>query len=450
MNSTSIQPRKLQVDNTSEIDILKDSIANNLFTIAMSTNIDTGNIDILNKVTHFYNVPDVKEAENQSIIFLTDYLDTLGLNYIKAPGFYQGVANPDSYFIFADKYVAEELVENANEWFGQESIIAFGPDCSFEEHNEPVDFSTKLDDKYVVFVFDGEVIETPSLDKLGTEEVVTESAQDYEDEHKSNYRELNGYTIAIKNRATRNEEDYVNSRGWTEDDVAEATYNVAPIVYNNRVTTGSWVDTAYTKEDFTQEAALYMVGLFRKNYFRTDNDELEPIIYRMLNNHFVSNTNKKAHKDYKRNIPSLNRTFPNSTTEYIDMEQSLDNTSEDTIISEEAVEHGKEILDEIIDLLSFKPYVTRKHTYKGTHVTMGELDLSEKNIALLLLQGNSARDIIRIYGKEVDNIGTSSEASFVLHKVKRVVDNLAYIINGLSEEDREYVKTYINFVDMKM
>ena len=468
--------KKPVYDVISDMDKLVNNRADGNFTIAMSTDIDTSDINILNKVTRFYDAPAVEEAQAQSIIFLKEYLDALNLDYIKAPEYYQGVSNPNSYFIFGDEYIARELVENANEWFGQESIIAFGPDCSFKVYDTPVDYSTKLDDNnYVVFEFDGTVFETEQTayydeeeqvplterftgtkDSTFRSEPITRPAVpgskinleplEYDETRKT--EELGGYRIAHKNTAEPGEHNYENIRGWTEDELVSAVYNVAPIIYNSKTRAGVWDNTSYTEEDFTQEAALYALGLFRKNYFNTDYDILEPIVYRMLNSHFVWNVSRRERREYKRNEPSLNRKYSNSDREYLDSEVDYNTRSvSDKAIYDEDIEEGKKIVDEIIELLDFKPYRTRKHTYIGNDEELGQIELTEKNIALLLLRGNSARDIIRIYGKEVDNIGASSEASFVSHKIKDTINNMAFIINNLDEDERDSVKTYLRFLE---
>ena len=144
-----------------QLEILKENMAAGKYVVAMSTNIDTKDKDILDAVMKFYKVNDIRLAEKCAEMLLKDLIDKFNLKYINSVGYYKGVENPSSYFIFADKDKAKLFVENAASWFGQESIIAFGPNCSFEEYNAPVDYSTKIDDVYIVFNFDGEVLETP-------------------------------------------------------------------------------------------------------------------------------------------------------------------------------------------------------------------------------------------------------------------------------------------------
>ena len=145
----------------SQLEILKENMEAGKYVVAMSTNIDTEDENILKAVMKFYNVNDIRLAERYAEMFLKDLIDSFNLDYIRSKGYYKGVENPSSYFIFTDKEKAKLFVENAASWFGQESIIAFGPNCSFEEYNAPVDYSTKLDDVYIIFNFDGEVLETP-------------------------------------------------------------------------------------------------------------------------------------------------------------------------------------------------------------------------------------------------------------------------------------------------
>ena len=74
---------------------------------------------------------------------------------------------------------------------------------------------------------------------------------------------------------------------------------------------------------------------------------------------------------------------------------------------------------------------------------MGKLQLSEQNIARLLFLGETPRGIIRIYGKEVDNIGSSSEASFILHKVKEVIEKIVLMVEKLPNKDKKALKAYM-------
>ena len=145
----------------SQLEILKENMAAGKYVVAMSTNIDTKDKDILDAVMKFYKVNDIRLAEKYAEMLLKDLIDKFNLDYINSKGYYKGVMNPSSYFIFADKNKAKLFVENAASWFGQESIIAFGSDCTYNVYEKPVDYATKIDDVYVVFNFDGDVLETP-------------------------------------------------------------------------------------------------------------------------------------------------------------------------------------------------------------------------------------------------------------------------------------------------
>lgn len=144
-----------------QLEILKENMTAGKYVIAMSTDIDTEDKNILDAVCRFYVTRDIRLAERYAGIFLRDLIHSFDLDYIHSEGYYKGMMNPNSYFVFADKYKAKLFVENAASWFGQESIIAFGPDCSYNVYEEPVDYSTRIDDVYVVFNFDGDVLETP-------------------------------------------------------------------------------------------------------------------------------------------------------------------------------------------------------------------------------------------------------------------------------------------------
>lgn len=418
----------------SQLEILEENRAAGKYTVAMSTDIDTKNKNILDAVFKFHKAHDRQSAEKYARLFLRELIYSFDFDYIKSEGYYEGIANPNSYFIFTDRDSAKLFVENANKWFGQESIIAFGPDCTYNIHEEPVDYSTKIDDVYVVFNFDGDVLETPPVPE-DNRDIKTEATK--EDE----MLELGGYRVRKKYSSP----DYVVKTGehWTEDDVALAVYNVAPIIYNNKAQQGAWDNTSYTEEDFVNEAALYTINLFRNKYFSTDFDSLEPIIYRMLNSHFVRNVLNRERRDYSRNLPVLNRPKGDENdTEFIDYLES-EYLPPSEFVDRSLIDRGEAIAEKIIDSLNFLPYRTRKHTYVGQDKDLGKLQLSEQNIARLLFLGETPRGIIRIYGKEVDNIGSSSEASFILHKVKEVIEKIVLMVEKLPNKDKKALKAYM-------
>lgn len=266
-----------------------------------------------------------------------------------------------------------------------------------------------------------------------------------EDKKPTRTVELGGRTVSVKNSV----EDFDATQGeWKETDVINATYKSAKILYYKKKSQGFWQGTNYTEDDFAQDAVLYILGLFRKQYFKTDYDTLEPIIYRMLAGHYVNNVREKELRLAHRNELSLNRT-PN-TSDYTDIEivdtyASEETSSQDSIEQQELIAYGEELVNFIIDNLSFIQYPSRKHVYKGFEKDLGEINFSEASLAKLIFKGYNSAEIARdIYNKTA--LGTSSEATRITHKVSDVINKLAGIINDLEPEDREAIRAYMNTI----
>lgn len=173
------------------------------YVVVMSTDITTKDKNILDAVFKFHKVSDIQSAKKYARLFLRELIHSFDFDYIQV--------NPNRYFVFTDKESAKLFVERADSWFGQESIIAFGPDCTYDIHEEPIDYSTKIDDVYVVFNFDGDVLETPPVpeDNRDTKTEVTEEDEMLKDKLVYENEKVKCYENAFTRIATRDcQKDY--------------------------------------------------------------------------------------------------------------------------------------------------------------------------------------------------------------------------------------------------
>lgn len=427
------------IDNSYSNDLLRIlNPKDNEYVVALSTNVDTKDEAILTAAKSFHKV--AGRSLTKSIeAFLADYLRKNGLYFIKSKGYWEGTINNNSYLIIAPKEKAVELVSHHADWFGQDSVIAFGPDCSVELFSRPEDYCTKVDNVWLRFAFDGDVIEQAQAENTVTEAVEPDEPEEPE------MINLNGRNIAKR----RSNEELASTEApgninpnpkWTEEAVAEVAYRVSPKVYNKY----DWKLMRYTKDDFVQDAVIYILDLYDRRYFPLNEDSIDAIVYRMLDGFFVINKRKALTRQSSQEELSLNRstTYDNSQN----TKSAIDFVKDETGISQEDQEDaevGKAIADEVISKLSAVPYATKKHSYKFTSGEFKGLELSPVIIAKLLMSNNYAQDILRQLGINVTNAGSDSKASYVMHKIQAVIQQLAELMNALDKEEREYVKTYM-------
>ena len=242
------------------------------------------------------------------------------------------------------------------------------------------------------------------------------------------------YEVTKRGTSTKDYSTPEHLSKWNEEQVTQAVYNVAPRVYTKR----NWQGTRYTLEDFCQDSAMYILRLYRTNYFSTDRDNIEPIIYRLLNGFFSFNKLKELRKVESR-VYSYDSYDLKTPGDYSFVDVVGEGTDEDMAVD---IEAGKEVIVEILENLSDKEVESKKYEYYGM-ADGKRYGLSERNIASLLFSGKTAHDIIDFYGKTVDWIGSSSEATFVFHKVQGTLDKIKSVLSGLGEEAEECLRNYL-------
>lgn len=225
---------------------------------------------------------------------------------------------------------------------------------------------------------------------------------------------------------------------WDEDSVVGVVYNVAPRVYYRK----RWPQL-YTIDDFVQESAMYILDLYRKNYFPTDQDNIDPIIYRLLDGFFIINKYQRIKKEGYGKI-YLDRYFKHgnhdSSSDQSALQLAVDNNYDER---DSRVAIGLELAEELIDRMDFQPYKTRKYKYVG-YLNGETLALSEKNLAKLILMGMTMHDILDVYGNDVSNISTSTKATYIFHRVKITIDRMKEVIAGISEGAESKFAEYVS------
>lgn len=229
-----------------------------------------------------------------------------------------------------------------------------------------------------------------------------------------------------------------------ENLVVEVAYEMAEKMFGRHY--NEFASLSIDKDDWLQDAVMYILGLYRKEYFEL-REEITPeaIIYTLLKRH-VKNYFQLSSKKQKRVAPSLNS--PDYHDEYEQGERFVQTQFpdvEEEMIFEEDIKEGKQYLNEIVEKFDVTELKGAKHTYKGKyHKALGKnFKLSERNIGILLIHGSSRKDILAAYGVLVPNIGADSKATFVNRKAKYVMALIQKEIQKLSEEAQNAVKTYI-------
>ena len=229
-----------------------------------------------------------------------------------------------------------------------------------------------------------------------------------------------------------------------EEEVINAAYEMASKMYN--LYRRELKSVRVEKDDYMQDAVMYILNLYNKDYMQVDDDkDPKGIIFTMLKrftkNQLQTNAKLKNRSQLTLDKPMSDEDGSSSPLELVPSE---DEEPEEVAIAKENLLEGESILYDIIEELDVVPYKAIKHNYVGSHPILGsDLKLSEYNIGRLLLLGQNEYDILRIYNVYTNNIGTSSKATFVQRKVKKVIDKLADIVNSLSAEERQSVKEYL-------
>jgi DNA-directed RNA polymerase specialized sigma24 family protein len=217
-----------------------------------------------------------------------------------------------------------------------------------------------------------------------------------------------------------------------EEKIVSQAYDMAEKMYKRY---GSRLrSVSIDRDDYIQDAVIYVLNLFRKDYMNIANiDNAKGIIYKMLGRFTLNQIQIDARKVNRRGEP-----LDTDINMKDDLESSTKSPEEEYLLEE-----GRLMLEDIIEQLDVTPFKSIKHSYKGFEKTLGEISLSEQNIAKLLYMGNHFHDILKIYNVETNNTGSSSEATFVHRKIKQTLNKLADIINSLNYDDEKLIKDYI-------
>jgi len=243
------------------------------------------------------------------------------------------------------------------------------------------------------------------------------------------FRNLSG---ATKNSGVKPNAANPGNIKWDRDSLVDITYKIAPAVYSKY----DWKNLKYSIEDFTQDAVMYIMDLYDRDYLDLTLNNIGPLINRMLNGHFVYNMYKKHQKHSKEYSLNKTKDTESSSQEFID---DLKDESPDS----EVLLLGEDFLKAFIDNLSFIPYSTRKYKYKGYTDKSGEIELTESNLAKLIISGYTLHQILKIFNVDTNNIGASSQASYIAYKVRNIINKLALLINNEEPNIREAIKLYL-------
>lgn len=234
---------------------------------------------------------------------------------------------------------------------------------------------------------------------------------------------------------------------WSEDDIIEMVYDVAPTIFR-KSDKKWWVGTGYDEDDFTQDAVMYMIKKYNTNYIDVTSPNLKKIVYSLLNSFFIFNKaksfkRKRTELDLDSTIgdPMLNPLGKLDFDEdYKDLIIDDNLNPEEEALLYSSIKNGKRIADNIIDGLSVVEFSSRKYTYRGS-LAGKTVKFSEQSLAKLFLSGKTANEIIDIFN--VDKKLSPNEAITITRKVNAVVNKIADIVNGLDKDARFDFKVYL-------
>jgi hypothetical protein len=242
------------------------------------------------------------------------------------------------------------------------------------------------------------------------------------------------------NNSITNKKNFTENEDKEKNKIIELAYDAATKIYNKNAI--EFQNKNISKDDFLQDAAMYILYLYEIDYMYLDKPELAPgMVRKMLNTFFLNEIRDDKAKKLIRTV--------SMDEELEDSENNI--TGSDLIPSKELsadkkefIEYGKMLLEGLIEEFSIVPYQTTKHSYTGkVPGTNEQLSFSEYNIAKLLLDGYSSDTILKIYDVYTPNIGSSVKASVVYRKIKNILDKLEKEINTLDNEDRSAVVAFI-------
>jgi hypothetical protein len=258
-----------------------------------------------------------------------------------------------------------------------------------------------------------------------------------------------GYLLTPKNSVERKVYDNSNT-GYKAEDVVRIAYVAAFNAYSRF----NWkdIESQYPLEDFKQDAAMYILDKFNEGYFDASQGDIFPIVYRLINGHFIYNKYVE-YRDVEYVLP-LNRPvdFGNPgqrEVEYLDGIADPERPNpEDLLFKEVGAKSGKEIVKDILKELSVQPFNTHKYEYVGI-IDGNRVDLTEVSVGELILQGKGLHDILNVFGYEVSNSGSTSQTAYIAKIVKRTRDKIVEVIKCLETDGQCSIRDYFELLDRR-
>lgn len=226
----------------------------------------------------------------------------------------------------------------------------------------------------------------------------------------------------------------------TEEKIVDMAYTAAEKLYNMNY--NGMKSLSIDKDDFMQDAVMYILDLYRKDYMHLDIESKAPgMVMKMLKT-FVLNLFQVTNKKQNKKGPSLDLELTDSENNQTLLDIIPDHEQDAEALSK--ITDGKQWLEDIVNELDVSGYTQGKHKYVGNDKILGsDLKFSEHNIGKLLLQGYNTTDILHVYDAYASNIGASSRATIVNRKVNNVINKIADVVNSLGPDEIEAVKLYL-------
>lgn len=229
-----------------------------------------------------------------------------------------------------------------------------------------------------------------------------------------------------------------------EETIVNVAYEMATKMANIKYT--QLKSLSIDREDFIQDAVMYILDKYRDNYMNIDNEEeSHGMIFKMLGR-FTLNKFQITAKRKSREMLTLDQNIDDSedNTRVSQLADEERLNAEELVIDSENLEEGEALVYQILDRLNVTPFKTTKYQYTGQHPILGDdLKLSEYNIGRLLFINSDVHDILKTYGVDVQNIGADSEASYVYHKIKAIIKKIEKMAIAMTDEEKASIAKFL-------
>lgn len=436
----------------------------NLYVLLVSTDIDTNNELLLRFFKNFHGISTPLSKEEMTDIGDGWFTNELTYGKIKGLvawqstlGYWGGRIQQNSYILLIDSFnnINKTVCElQAN--LAQDVILVFKANAPYKKFNKPVNYCTKVDNFWIMYNLEDSIeISCPLFESKNNKKFSKNLLEQKKDDALENFIDLSDGKL-------------------DREKVSLLAYSLAPRYFNTQAFSNSIINV----DDFSMEVASLILEMW-------DNGELEylttqnviPKLRWLIKTNIFNTIRRDFRKDYP-DLPLDKKTkvhgseTSNTYLDYISPSNIVPSndyyipwtlldknitpnpkgtfTTEEIIKAEEELaQEGKQILKKVLLSLPTTPYSDKKH---------GQLPVSERTIATLLLNGVSTKDIVKEFlpattiknNQEVDprdfypqTTGIGTRLNKLVLKVK---EDLQKALATFPDEDRWTLYEYLIYL----